>query len=316
MEAILKVRSENGPFRSLYHFCETVEASAINRRLLESFIRAGAMDGLGGTRAQLMAAVDDATDFGHRAWKDRISGQAGLFGEAFAGVVTQAEPALPDVSDFSSKEYLSGEKEMLGFYVTGHPLDDFAEKVTELATHDTSNLENLEKGADVALCGIFSGINRRRNKEGRPWCSLVIEDRQGTIDAMVFANSLERLSEFLVEDKPVLVRGLVLPEEGAQPKISIQDVVPLEIAHVPFPTLISIRVRLSGKGNGLDQERAAAIHSLLDRKPGNTEVRLRLERPSEFSVVLDLPAKVRPDKEFKQELARICGSEALEVLSM
>ncbi len=315
VEAILKARQEHGPFRSLYHFCEQVDPSSINRRLLESFIRAGALDNLGGNRAQLMAALDDAIESGHRVWNDRCSGQVGLFGEIL-GAGDAADPPLPDVPDLTSQEYLTGEKEMLGFYVTGHPLDQFSSKIIELASHDSSTLEGLEKGVEVALCGIFSGLNRRRNKEGKLWSSLVLEDRQGSVDAMVFTTNFERLSQFLIEDKPMFVRALVLPEEGAPPKISIQDIVPLEIAHVPLPTLISIRVRLANKSNGAEQDRAAALHELFQRKPGSTEVRLRLERSREFSVVLDLTSKICPDKEFKAEVSKICGSEALEILAM
>ena len=79
---------------------------------------------------------------------------------------------------------------MLGFYVTGHPLDSYEEKIAELATHDSTKLEGLEKGAEVALCGILTGVQRRRNREGKPWASMVIEDRSGTIDAMVFTTHM------------------------------------------------------------------------------------------------------------------------------
>jgi DNA polymerase III subunit alpha len=108
------------------------------------------------------------------------------------------------------------------------------------------------------------------------------------------------------------VRGLVLPEESGPPKISIQDIVPLEVARVNLPSLISIRVPLNGAGEGA---RAAALHDLFARKPGETGVRLRLEKSRDFSVILDVTTKVRPDKEFRAEVARICGQEAMEVLA-
>jgi DNA polymerase-3 subunit alpha len=107
----------------------------------------------------------------------------------------------------------------------------------------------------------------------------------------------------------VLVRGLVYPEENAPPKISVQEIVPLENARIAMPSLISIRVPMTGKAD------ASALHELFARKPGKTEVRLRLEKSKDFSVILDVAEKVRPDKEFKTELARICGPEALEVLA-
>jgi DNA polymerase-3 subunit alpha len=133
---------------------------------------------------------------------------------------------------------------------------------------------------------------------------------------MVFSTQYERLDASLVEDKAVLVRGLLLPEENAPPKISVQEIVPLEVARVNLPSLISIRVPMNGAGNGdLTADRAAALVTLFHSKPGQTEVRLRLEKPRDFSVILDITVKVRPDKEFCAEVARICGSEAMEILA-
>src|SRR5574341_1417492 len=145
---------------------------------------------------------------------------------------------LPSVPDWSSAEKLAGEKDVLGFYVTGHPLDEFENKVKELATHDTSTLEGLERGVDVMLCGILTGIQRRRNREGKLWAAMHLEDHQGSVEAIVFTTNLENLQEQLLEDQAVMVKGSVLPEENAPPKISVQDIVPLDRARVAAPSLI------------------------------------------------------------------------------
>ncbi len=311
VESIVKARAEGGRFRSLYEFCERVDLGAVNRRMIESFIKAGAMDSLEGSRAQLMAVIDSAMEAGARTQKDRESGQSGLFATLMEEQPA-AEHPLPKVNDWTGQEKLQGEKEMLGFYVSGHPLDAHMDKVTELATHVTSKLEGLAKNTEVALCGILTGIARRRSKEGKLWASMQIEDLEGSIEAMVFSTQYERLTPLLTEDKAVLVRGLVLPEENAPPKISVQDIVPLENARVSLPSLISIRVPMNGSGAG---DRAAQLQQLFQRKPGETEVRLRLEKPRDFSVILDITAKVRPDKEFCAEISRICGAEALEVMA-
>jgi DNA polymerase-3 subunit alpha len=315
VESIVQTRSESGPFVSLYDFCERVDLGAVNRRMIESFIKAGAMDTLEGTRAQLTAVIDNAMETGARAWRDRASGQSGLF-----ATLIEEQPAadhpLPKVPDWSGLEKLTGEKEMIGFYITGHPLDQYTEKVQQLSTHTTSSLENLPRNTEVAMCGILAAIQRRRTKEGKPWASLQIEDLEGSVEAMVFSTQYERLDASLVEDKAVLVRGLLLPEENAPPKISVQEIVPLEVARVNLPSLISIRVPMNGAGNGdLTADRAAALVTLFHSKPGQTEVRLRLEKPRDFSVILDITVKVRPDKEFCAEVARICGSEAMEILA-
>ena len=111
----------------------------------------------------------------------------------------------------------------------------------------------------------------------------------------------------------MLVRGLVLPEENAPPKISVQEIVPLEVARINLPSLISIRVPVNGVERARNAPRRCA--SCSRSKPGETEVRLRLEKPRDFSVILDVTAKVRPDKEFCAEVERICGPEAMEILA-
>ena len=308
VEAIGRAREPLGRFRTIHQFAETVDLGAVNRRMIESLIRAGAMDSLEGKRAQKFAAVEGAMEAGQRAHRDRESGQTGLFGELMGGAEPH-DPPLPNVPDWTEKDSLAGEKELLGFWVTGHPLDRYQEKIAELATHDTGSLEGLNKNAEVALCGVLRSIARKRNKEGKPWVALTIEDQQGSVDGMVFASSYERLAAQVVEDQAVLVRGLILPEENAAPKVSVQDIIPLDVARVDMPSVISIRVWL-GRNGGTD--RAAALDELFKRKPGETQVRLRLESPRDFSVLLDVPAKVRPDKEFRAALEAICGAECLE----
>ena len=308
VEAIGRAREPLGRFRTIHQFAETVDLGAVNRRMIESLIRAGAMDSMEGTRAQKFAAVEGAMEAGQRAHRDSESGQTGLFGELMGGAEPH-DPPLPNVPDWTEKDTLAGEKELLGFWVTGHPLDRYQEKISELATRDTASLEGLGKNAEVALCGVLRGITRKRNKEGKPWVALTIEDQQGSVDGMVFASSYERLAPQVVEDQAVLVRGLILPEENAPPKVSVQDIIPLDVARVDMPSVISIRVWL-GRNGGTD--RAAALDELFKRKPGETQVRLRLESPRDFSVLLDVAAKVRPDKEFRAAVEAICGAECLE----
>jgi DNA polymerase III subunit alpha len=158
---------------------------------------------------------------------------------------------------------------------------------------------------------VLTGIQRKRNRDQKLWVSMQLEDRGGSVDALCFATAFERLSAMVVEDKPVLVTGLVLPEEGAPPKISVQDIVPLEVVRVPMPTLIAIRVWLGR--NGIDK--ADALQQLFARKPGETAVRFKLELARDFSVVLDVSAKVRPDREFRAEIEKICGAGAIETIA-
>ncbi len=310
-DAVIAARESGGAFKSLYDLCERVDMTSVNKRILENFVKGGALASLGGNRAQLTAVIENAMESGQRAWKDRESGQTGLFGMAL-GEPEHVEHPLPVLPDWTVQQKLSGEKEVLGIFVTGHPLDEFRDKAAELSSHDTETLEGLERGAEVAICGILTGIVRKRNKDGKLWAAMRLEDRKGGVEAMAFSTQYDRLLAGLVEDQAVLVRGLVLPEENSPSKISVQDIVPLQVARVNLPTLISIRVGVGVNGT---VDKAEELNQFFARKSGETEVRLRLEKPRDFSVILDVAPKVRPDKEFCAEVERICGPESVEVLA-
>ena len=313
VDSITSVRDKDGSFKSLYNFCERVDLTAVNRRMIEALIKAGATDSLEGTRSQQFGAIDTAMETGTRALKDRLSGQAGLFA-LMAGAEEEPEPPLPKLPDWTERVKLAGEKEMLGFYVTGHPLYEYIDKVKELATHNSETIEGLAKGVEVTVCGIITGLQRRRNKEQKPWASFLLEDLQGSIETMAFTTQYESVLSSLVEDNAVMVKGLALPDEGGSTKVSAQSIIPLEVARVPLPSVIAIRVPLTQNGNQ-NGDKAQALNDLFTKKPGTAEVRLKIEKPRDFSVILDVTTRVRPDKEFRAEVERICGPESLEILA-
>ncbi len=309
VESIVKARDKNGKFETLYEFCETVDMTAVNRRVIESLIRCGAMDELKGTRSQKMAILDAAIETGLRASRDRNSGQSGLFGDMFSGGEEKhSEGELPKVPDWDSVQKLSGEKELLGFYVTGHPLDRYKDKIGDLGNQTTATLVGLERGVEVKICGMLNAIQRKRNQKQEMWAAMQLEDLHGTVDCMVFASKFEALSKSLEEDKAVMLTAKVLVDEGTPPKLSVQDVVALDNARVKLPSMVQLRVRL----NGGEAERAQALEELIARKPGTAGIRMILEKSRDFSLTLDLTPKVRADKEFQGELSKLFGPNSFE----
>ncbi len=311
VEAIVEAReTRGGSFRSLFDFCEHVDGRRINKRMLESAIKAGALDSLGGRRAQLTAALDAALEAGQRASRDRETGQGALFG-AMPPAEDDNERRLPNVPEWPEPEKLAGEKETIGFYVTGHPLRAYEDKIAELATCESATVADFENQAGVVLCGILGGVQRKRNREGRPWASAALEDLTGSVDLLVFANQFEELAPQLVDDRAVLIRGSVRAEEGSPPKVSVREIVPLDNARVSLPAQIALTVRLDGEASG--EETAAKLRELFAGKPGETDVLLRLLRKNDFLVLYDVAARVKPDREFRQRVEAICGKGALEL---
>ena len=314
VKALIEAREAEGKFRSLFHLAESVDWKYLNKRMLESAIKAGALDSLGGHRAQLLSGVDRAVELGQRASRDRATGQHGLFAD-FQGTAESADDTLPEVPEWPERDKLAGEKEMLGFYVTGHPLNAYEQKIAELSAHDSTKLEGLEQGTDVALCGLMTSIARKRNREGRPWAAAVLEDLKGSVDLLVFANAYEELSPLLVDDQAVLLRGSVRVDENAAPKVAVSEIVPLDKARVSLPKQVTITVRLgaqNGRANGNDT--AKRLRDLFASKPGETDVRLRLLRSKEFLVSYDVPDRVRADREFRHSVEEICGDGSVEIM--
>jgi DNA polymerase-3 subunit alpha len=310
VDAIVAARVEGGAFTSIYDFCDRINLGAVNRRVIESLIKAGALDSTGANRAQLSEALDRAIDSGLRSSRDRAMGQHGLFGLVEEQMKT--EYPLAKLPDWTMEQKLAGEKELLGIYVSGHPLDRFKEKISDLATHFTDKLEGLEKGVSVVMCGLLTGVVRKTNREGKYWAAMKLDDGRGTADAMVFATRYEELLGSIQEEAAVFIRASILPEEGAPPKLSIQEMIKLEDARVDLPSVISIRIWLKDE---TAIEKADALNELFTRKRGSTEVRLRLEKARDFQIVMDVANKVRPDREFRAELEKICGPESMEILA-
>jgi DNA polymerase-3 subunit alpha len=309
VEAIVAARQAGGRFTTIFDLCERVNMSAVNRRVVESLIKAGALDSIKGNRAQLTDAIDRAMEGGLRALRDREMGQAGLFG--FIEEHKDHEYPLANLPQWTQQQMLAGEKEMLGIYVSGHPLDRFQDKVSELATHTTDKLEELQRMQLVSLCGLITGIQRKTNKEGKHWAQMKFDDGHGVLDAMVFSTRYDELLPSMKEDVAVLLKATVMREEDSPPKLNVQDMTLLEDARVDMPSLVSIRIWLKEDGT----EKAEALSELFQRKQGDTEVRLRLEKPRDFSVVLDLTMKVRADREFKSAVEKICGPDSMEILA-
>jgi DNA polymerase-3 subunit alpha len=307
VDAIVTARAAGGRFTTIFDFCERVNMGAVNRRVVESLIKAGAMDSLKGNRAQLSEAIERAMENGLRTLRDRELGQGGLFGM----MEEHHEYPLANLPQWTPEQMLAGEKEMLGIYVSGHPLDRFADKVMELASHTTDKLEEVQRAQLVSLCGLITSIQRKTNKEGKHWAQMKFDDGHGVLDAMVFSTRYDELLPSMKEDAAVLLKATVMREEDAPPKLNVQDMTLLEDARVDLPSLVSIRIWLREDGT----EKAEALNELFLRKKGNTEVRLRLERPRDFSVVLDLETRVRADREFKSAIEKICGPDCMEILA-
>ncbi len=327
IESILKAREAvGGRFKSLWEFCEKVDLRVMNKRVIESLIKAGALDSLG-TRAALMKAVDKAMERAQKAQKDAAQGQHGLFGlfnEAPAQDGMRGTDELPHTADWEESERLASEKEVLGFFVSGHPLDKYAEKLRNLAGV-ISVAEALERkppekrwGAqtdpadEIQVSGMILGVRvQKSRRDQKLYAQGALEDATGKIDLICFSRDYEKLQAQLKIEAPVLVRGVLMGDEDAAPKIAVSSIVSLEEVQVKLPSGVRIRINL----DRATEEMLATLKSAADAAPGPGKVMLHLEKKGEYAVILEPETmSVAADRGWVERMEELIGKGAVQAV--
>jgi DNA polymerase III subunit alpha len=301
IESILKARAEvGGRFSSFWEFCEKVDLRVMNKRVIESLIKAGALDSLG-KRGPLMKAVDKAMEGAVKAQRDASQGQSGLFGLFDEGPAHgrnggHSNDDLPRVPDWEEGERLANEKEVLGFFVSGHPLDKYAEKIRNL-TGVISIAEALERkpperrwgsqtdpADEILVAGMMHGLRvQKTRRDGKLYAQATLEDATGKIDLIAFPRDYERLAAQLKIEAPVLIRGTLSGDEDAAPKISISLIQTLDEVQVKLPAMLRIRIQLERA----TEEVLTALKSAADAAPGPGKVMIHLQKKDEYEVILE-----------------------------
>ncbi|MDA8210644.1 MAG: DNA polymerase III subunit alpha, partial [Clostridia bacterium] len=240
IEAIIKAREEQGAFTSLQDFCEKVDLHAVNRRVVESLIKGGAMDSLPGHRAQLLAGLDKCLEVGQRLRQERAAGQFSLFDfmDSGAGSLQTSVP-LPEVPEWSMKEKLSVEKEMLGMYISGHPLAEYRELLSGGEFTAVANLAEVQDGKTVTLGGMVVGSKRITTRKGDEMLFATLEDLTGAVELVVFPGVYQRCRGMFGPDVPLAVRGKVSVQDD-QVKVLADEVAALSDPDKPGEKLLAL----------------------------------------------------------------------------
>jgi DNA polymerase-3 subunit alpha len=313
IESIVAARKEIGSFKSIYEFCEKVDLRLLNKRVLESLIKSGAMDSLG-RRAQLMAVLDKAMDHAQKSQRDAESGQHGLFG-VFQQEDQPQEERLPDTPDWDEHTRLANEKEILGFFITGHPLDRYRDKLEDLRALSTAELAAMKsstgKDENLTTAGLITNLRVLKSKKGDFYAQAALEDLAGSIEMLVFPDAYRKLQDKVKIEVPVLIRGGVRIEEGANPKLTVNDIIPLEEAKVPLPRSLRIRIPLDKASETIVDD----LHLLFSQRKGEAKVLFDVEREGDFMVVMEASGyNVLPDRNFIGRVEELCGRGAVRVI--
>jgi DNA polymerase-3 subunit alpha len=325
IESIMKARAEvGGRFKSFWEFCEKVDLRVMNKRVIESLIKAGALDSLG-SRAALMKAVDKAMERAQRAQKDAAQGQSGLFGLFDEGPKAGRDADdLPKTADWEESERLANEKEVLGFFVSGHPLDKYAEKLRNL-TGVISTAEALERkppekrwGAqsdpadEILVAGMILALQvKKTKKDQKLYATAALEDAMGKIELVCFPRDYEKLSGQLKMEAPVLVRGVLQGDEDTPPKIAVSSIQSLDAVQVKLPTGIRIRINL----DRASEEMFDALKSAAEAAPGPGKVMMHLEAKGQYTVILEPEGmSVAADRGWVERVEELVGRGSVQAL--
>jgi DNA polymerase-3 subunit alpha len=314
IHSILEARTQV-PFRSIYDFCERVDLRLLNKRVLESLLKSGAMDSLG-RRAQLTQALDKAIEQAQRTARDREAGQHGLF-----GVFEESHPSatsgerLPDVPDWDEATRLANEKEILGFWISGHPLEKYREKIEDLRAVKSSEVlamkRSTRKDEDILVAGLISNVRIAKTRKGDLMAGLVLEDLHGSVECAVFPEAYRRLEQKVKLEIPVLLRAAVKVEEDAAPKLFVNEITPLDEARIKLPRSLRITIALEQCG----PELVDALHELFVRSRGDAKVLFDLVRPGEYVVVMEADGyNVTADRAFVNSVGQLCGPNSIKII--
>jgi DNA polymerase-3 subunit alpha len=312
VEAVLGARREGGRFHSVTDFCERVDLRAVNRRVIESFVKSGSFDSLTPRRAALFASVERAMEAGQRRQRDREQGQGSLLGLMGSAPQTDARPSedvLPDAADWPESERLAYEKETLGFFITGHPLERHRAELERWADATTGALAALTEAREVTIGGLVSALRLIKTRKGDRMAAFQLEDLDGSVEVLVFPETYKKVAEHLVDDQVVIVKGKAEAQDEGKCRLLASDVLPFEQAKLAEARHVTIRVPVAA----WERSKAERLRDILGAHQGDCPVTIELVRSGAFAaaVVPSAYFRIRPDRALRQEIEELFGPESV-----
>ena len=292
-------------------FCGRVDSSRVNRKVLESLIKAGAFDSLKAKRAQLIEVLDKAIEQAKNVQRDRMSGQMSLFGLASgsqSSSTTGAEIKLPDIPEWPQLTKLAYEKEMVGFFLTGHPLDGVIDAIRLVTDSDIAGMENWKDGQIVRVGGLMLRYKEHKSKKGDLMAFAAVEDMTASVEVVVFPETFKNCSHLLGSEEPLIVQGSVqVSERGAN--IIADDILPLAEAMEKFAEQAVITIQAARTS----RRQLTELKDLLYQFHGKVPMRITLhfDGRGEVDIEPHSDLTVRPCPEFHKQVSTSLGSKCL-----
>jgi len=280
---IVEERKANGPYKNIFGLCERVDPKFMTKGVLETLIKAGALDSFGPNREQHMMVLEMAFQMAARKHRDKARGQKSLFGGASGGDENDngIVATVPEAADWTHAQKLQCEKEVFGFYLTSHPLTEFADQIGPLVSHSTKDLAEIDDGAEILIGGMIASIkkattkNPSRNGNSR-YVNFDLEDALGVVRCIMWPDDYVRYQEMIVADEICIISGRV-DRRGREPNVIVNKMMTLEAAEKQMTQHLAIKF-MYGFHSTDDMRK---VRSILEKYPGNTTVVIVVETPDE-----------------------------------
>ncbi len=311
--SIIAARKAKGPFKSLYDFCERVDLRLCNRKVLESLIKCGAFDDLKLKRAQLFSVLDRFLEIGSRTQRDRLRGQLSLmdqFGDSSEALTQDLK--IPELEEWPESQLLGYERELLGFYVSAHPLAKHEQLLVTYATTTTSNLSELKDQEELTIGGIVNTIREIVTKRGDRMAFVGLEDLDGRCEVIVFPDLFKSSASLLQKDSILFIRGKVNAREDT-PKVIAEELIPIEDVEKKLTKVVSIDLLTAG----LELETLKRLKEILMSHPGKTPVYIHFRDPGGRKTVLHSgeELKVETGQPLFEQLEQLLGANVIKIRS-
>ncbi|HEU4928568.1 MAG TPA: DNA polymerase III subunit alpha, partial [Candidatus Krumholzibacteria bacterium] len=308
VETLVAERNEGGAFRSLENLCGRLNSRLITKRVYESLIASGAMDSLPGHRAQKLAALETIMERSARRFRDAERGQFGLFG----GAAEPDEPPLPAVEPWSAQDQLQKEKESLGFFLSGHPLDRYRDLITMIRTTSSKDLKDMPGGERVLIGGLVTGIKLTTDRNQRPMAFVTIEDPEGQAEVVMFSDVLEKSRRFVAENSIILVDGRVSRRNSGEAKVLVNSVLPVSDDAPPAWREVHVTIDLDQMG----EDRVDDLKRALSEHTGDARVFFHVHEGGRRAYVIRARSQgVRVDSALVSGLAASVGASNVRLVA-
>ncbi|HFG1852971.1 TPA: DNA polymerase III subunit alpha [Vibrio cholerae] len=311
IEAILEARNKDGYFKDLFDFCARIDLKKVNKRVIEKLILAGALDRLGPHRAAMMASVDDAVRAASQHHQAEAFGQADMFG-VLTDAPEEVEQKYTQVPEWPEKVRLEGERETLGLYLTGHPVDEYLKELTKYTSCRLNEAAPTRRDQSLTVAGLVIAARVMTTKRGTRIGLMTLDDRSGRMEVMLYSEALDRYAEWLEKDKILVVSGQVSFDDfNGGLKMSAREVMDLGSAREKFARGLSISILQSQ----IDQQFFERFSHILEpHRAGTVPVNVYYQRPdARARLTLGTEWRVTPSDTLLDELKQLLGHDQVEL---